>query len=59
MLNGDGNGTRFWKWKKVDILFLLGVLVMIYAVVSGPNLGLFAAGFGVAGSPLMLRGGSA
>jgi hypothetical protein len=59
MLNS--NGGRIWKWRKVDVLFLVGVGLMIAgaaATVAGNVLGisLVFAGGGVCGIPFTQRG---
>lgn len=51
----NGNGTRIWRFRKVDILFLLGVALVVYGAAI-VRVELVVAGAGIAGIPLAQRG---
>lgn len=55
-MSGNGtNGTRIWRFKKVDILFVVGVGTFVYGAIIR-DLSVMIAGAGVAGIPLTQRG---
>ena len=54
-MQGNGNGDRIGGFKKVDILFVVGVGMIIYGAVI-KRLDLIVAGTGIAGIPLAQRG---
>ena len=49
---GDG---RIWRWRKVDVLFVVGVALILYGTVRG-MVEIIVAGAGIAGIPLTQRG---
>lgn len=51
------NDTRIWKWKKVDVLFVVGIGTFLYGVAIR-DLSVMFAGAGIAGIPLAQRGDS-
>lgn len=51
----NGNGSRIWGFRKVDILFLVGVGGIVYGFAVG-RIELIVAGAGIAGIPLTQRG---
>lgn len=55
MLNGSNGGGRIWRWKKVDVLFLVGVGLIVYGAALR-DVAIIFAGTGVAGIPLTQRG---
>ncbi|MDQ5821957.1 MAG: hypothetical protein M3540_11000 [Actinomycetota bacterium] len=54
----NGNGSRIWRFRKVDILFLLGVGLVVYGAVI-VRVEIIVAGAGIAGIPLTQRGDKA
>lgn len=52
----NGNGDRIWRWRKVDILFVVGVALILYGAVRG-MLEIIVAGAGISGIPLTQRSG--
>lgn len=52
MLNG--NGGRIWKWRKVDVLFLVGLALIFYGAYTF-HIELVVAGAGISGIPLTQR----
>lgn len=52
MLNG--NGGRIWKWRKVDVLFLVGLGLIAYGAYTF-HIELVVAGAGISGIPLTQR----
>lgn len=59
MADHDGsNGSRLWRWKKIDILFLAGIGVIVYGTATA-HVEVIVAGAGIAGLPLTLRGDKA
>jgi hypothetical protein len=51
----NNNGSRIWRFRKVDILFVVGVGLIVYGAVI-IRIELIIAGAGVAGIPLTQRG---
>jgi hypothetical protein len=51
----DNNGSRIWRWRKVDILFLVGVALIVYGAAI-VRVEILIAGAGIAGIPLTQRG---
>jgi hypothetical protein len=49
------NDSRIWRWKKVDILFLVGVGIIVYGTVRR-QIEIIVAGGGLSGIPLTQRG---
>lgn len=50
----NGNGSRIWKWRKVDVLFLVGVGLIVYgAAIRAVEI--IVAGAGISGIPLTQR----
>lgn len=49
--NGHGNGTKLGPFKKLDILFLIGIGVIVYGAVI-KRVDIMFAGGGIAGVPL-------
>jgi hypothetical protein len=54
-VNGNGNDDRIWRWRKVDVLFVLGCLTAIYGLVKGRT-DMVIAGGGLAAIPFTQRG---
>lgn len=54
-MNWNGNGTRIWRWRKVDVLFLVGVGLIVYGAYI-VRVEIIIAGAGIAGIPLTQRG---
>lgn len=50
-----GNGNRIWRWRKVDLLFLIGLGGIVYGF-AVRDVALIVAGAGIAGIPLTQRG---
>lgn len=46
---------RIWRWRKVDILFVVGIGLIVYGAAL-VKVELIVAGAGVAGIPLTQRG---
>ena len=53
MLNN--NGSRLWRWRKVDILFIVGVGLIVYGTIRR-QIEIIVAGAGLSGIPLTQRG---
>lgn len=51
----SGTVDRIWRWRKVDILFLVGVGLIVYGAAI-VRVEIIVAGAGVAGIPLTQRG---
>lgn len=51
----NNNGSRIWRWKKADILFLVGIGLVIYGA-AVRDVALIMAGLGVVGVPIFQRG---
>jgi hypothetical protein len=51
----NDNGSRLWRFRKVDILFVVGIGLLVYGAVI-VRIELVIAGAGVAGIPLTQRG---
>jgi hypothetical protein len=49
------NGGRIWRWRKVDVLFLVGIGLIIYGAAI-VRVEVIIAGAGIAGIPLTQRG---
>lgn len=49
------NGSRIWRFRKVDVLFLIGVGLIVYGAVI-VRVEIIVAGAGIAGIPLTQRG---
>lgn len=50
----NGNSDRIWRWRKVDVLFLVGIAVIIYGAARG-RVDIIAAGTGILALPLTQR----
>lgn len=50
----NGNGDRIWRWRKVDILFVVGIAVILYGAARG-RIDIIAAGTGITALPLTQR----
>jgi hypothetical protein len=51
----NGNVERIWRWRKVDVLFLIGVGLILYGA-ARVRVEIIVAGAGLAGIPLAQRG---
>jgi hypothetical protein len=51
----NSNGGRIWRWRKVDILFLIGLGLIAYGAYTF-HIELVVAGAGISGIPLTQRG---
>jgi hypothetical protein len=51
----NNNGGRIWRWRKVDILFMVGLALIGYGAYYF-RIELVVAGAGIAGIPLTQRG---
>jgi hypothetical protein len=49
------NGNRIWRWRKVDILFLVGLGLIVYGAAI-VKIEIIVAGAGISGIPLTQRG---
>jgi hypothetical protein len=54
-LMSDANGNRIWRWRKVDLLFLMGLALIAYGA-ARLAIEFVVAGAGIAGIPLTQRG---
>jgi hypothetical protein len=46
---------KIWKWRKVDVLFLVGIGLIVYGAII-VRVELIVAGGGIAGIPVVQRG---
>lgn len=51
----NGNGDKIWRWKKSDVLFVVGIAIMVYGGFMG-RIDVIIAGGGVIGLPFTIRG---
>lgn len=51
----NDNGSRIWRWRKVDILFIVGIALIVYGTVRR-QIEIIVAGAGLSGIPLTQRG---
>jgi hypothetical protein len=54
----NGNGSRIWRFRKVDVLFVVGLGLIVYGAVTF-HIEYCVAGGGIAGIPLTQRGDKA
>jgi hypothetical protein len=54
----SGGVDRIWRWRKVDVLFLVGVGLILYGAAI-VRVEIIVAGAGIAGIPLTQRGDKA
>lgn len=57
-INGKKNGDRIWRWKKVDVLFVVAIGIVIYGAVTH-DVAVIVAGTGLFAIPLSHRGDKA
>lgn len=50
-----GNDDKLWRWRKVDIMFIVGIAVIVYGVLK-LRIEIGILGAGIAGIPLTQRG---
>jgi hypothetical protein len=51
----NGNGSRLGPFRKIDVLFVLGVALIVYGAVTF-HIEIVVAGAGISGIPLTQRG---
>jgi hypothetical protein len=54
-MNSTSNNGRIWRWRKVDVLFIVGLAMISYGIATH-WLELIIAGGGLSGIPLTQRG---